>query len=100
MLHKAGTWELSDLPPGHRVVKSKWVYKFKADGQYRACLMAKGFTQIPGIDYDETFSPVAHIELLCLLLVLAALKDWHIHQKLPIFHIILTPPGHFSPHLN
>ena len=42
--------------------------------------MAKGFTQIPGIDFDETFSPVARFELLRLLLALAALEDWHVHQ--------------------
>ena len=36
--------------------------------------------QIPGIDYDETFSPITHFESLQLLLVLAALEDWHIHQ--------------------
>jgi len=42
--------------------------------------VAKGFTQIPGLDYDETFSPVAHFESLRLLLALATLEDWHIHQ--------------------
>ena len=42
--------------------------------------MAKGFTQIPGIDYDETFSPVARFESIRLLLALAALEDWEIHQ--------------------
>ena len=36
--------------------------------------------QIPGIDYDETFSPIAHFESLQLLLALAVLEDWHIHQ--------------------
>jgi len=65
MLHKAGTWELSDLPPGRRVVKSKWVYKLKADGRYRARLVAKGFTQIPGIDYDE-LSPLLHALSRCV----------------------------------
>src|SRR5712672_3134262 len=66
--------------PGASDIKSKWVFKLKADGRYRTRLVAKGFTQIPGIDYDETFSPVAHFELLWLLLVLAALEDWEIQQ--------------------
>jgi hypothetical protein len=50
------------------------------DGRYSTCLVTKGFTQIPGVDFDETFSPVAHFELLHMLLALAALEDWHIHQ--------------------
>src|SRR5712672_41090 len=79
-LHKNDTWELVDLPPGQKSIKSKWVFKLKADGRYHAHLVAKGFTQIPGIDYDETFSPVAHFESLRLLLALAALEDWEIHQ--------------------
>ena len=58
-LAKNGTWELVDLPPNRKAVKCKWVFKLKADGCYCARLVAKGFTQIPGIDYDETFSPVA-----------------------------------------
>jgi hypothetical protein len=79
-LAKNGTWELVDLLPGCKAVKSKWVFKLKVDGRYRACLVAKGFTQIPGVDFDETFSLVAHFELLCMLLALAMLEDWHIHQ--------------------
>src|SRR5712675_3043182 len=66
--------------PGAGDIKSKWVFKLKADGRYRTRLVAKGFTQIPGIDYDETFSPVTRFELLRLVLALAALEDWEIQQ--------------------
>src|SRR5882762_10094744 len=79
-LAKNNTWDLVDMPPGRRAIKSKWVFKLKSDGMYRARLVAKGFTQIPSIDYNETFSPVARFESLRLLLALSALKDWHIHQ--------------------
>jgi hypothetical protein len=79
-LAKNSTWELVDLLPGRKVVKSKWVFKLKADGRYHTRLVAKGFMQIPGVDFDETFSPVAHFESLRMLLALATLEDWHIHQ--------------------
>ena len=79
-LAKNGTWELVNLPHGRKAVKSKWVFKLKSDGHYRARLVAKGFMQIPGIDFDETFSPVARFESLHMLLALAMLEDWHIHQ--------------------
>ena len=50
------------------------------DKDYRARLVAKGFTQIAGIDYEETFAPVARLDSLRLLLSLAATYDWEIHQ--------------------
>src|SRR5579863_2434585 len=78
-LSKNKIWELVDLSPDHKAVKSKWVFKLKADGRYRARLVAKGFIQIPGIDYNETFSPVTCFESIRLLLVLATLEDWEIH---------------------
>src|SRR5258707_8082799 len=79
-LAKNDTWELVNLPSGCKAIKSKWVFKLKADGCFHAHLVAKGFTQIPGIDYDETLSPVACFESLQLLLALAVLENWEIHQ--------------------
>ena len=63
-LQKSNTWELVDLSPGRKLVQCKWVYKnkFAADGsplKYKAILVAKGYSQVHGIDYNETFSPVA-----------------------------------------
>ena len=57
-------WRLEPLPEGRKAVKSKWVFKKKADGRFCVCLVAKGFTQIEGVDFDETFSPVARFESL------------------------------------
>ena len=66
-LRKNDVWELADLPKGRKVVGSKWVLKIKTDAEgsverFKARLVAQGFSQKPGIDYDETFSPVARFE--------------------------------------
>ena len=65
-LHKNHTWEMVDLPPSQFVVGCRWVYKIKTkeDGsveRYKACLIAKGFTQEYGIDYEETFTLIARL---------------------------------------
>ena len=79
-MRKNKTWELVDRPADRKVVKCKWVFKHKADGRYRARLVAKGFTQVEGVDYQETFSPVARYESIRFLLALAAQEDWEIHS--------------------
>jgi hypothetical protein len=61
---KNGTWELIKLPPGRKAIDSKWVFKVKrnADGsikRYKARLVAQGFSQCPGIDFNKTFAPTA-----------------------------------------
>lgn len=71
------TWELVDLPHGHRPVGLKWVYKLKKNVtgkviKHKAQLVARGFVQQAGIDFDEVFEPVAHMESIRLLLALAA----------------------------
>ena len=76
-LTKNHNWDLVTLPPGQSVVSCKWIYKIKthSDGSiehYKARLVVKGFTQKYGIDYEETFAPVARVSSVRALLVVAA----------------------------
>jgi len=77
-LDDRSVWELVDCPNNRKPIKCRWVYSIKSDGRKRARLVAKGFSQIHGIDFDDTFSPVARFETVRLLLATAALDDWEI----------------------
>jgi hypothetical protein len=72
-------------PPGANVVTGKWIFKLKlrADGsleRYKARYVLWGFTQRPGVDFDETFSPVVKPATIRTVLTLALARDWPVHQ--------------------
>ncbi|GAB2288443.1 hypothetical protein Dimus_037998 [Dionaea muscipula] len=84
-LTSQNTWTLVPLPPDKNVVSCKWIFKLKknADGtisRHKARLVARGFSQEQGVDYDETFSPVVRHTTVRLLLSLAAHFGWKLHQ--------------------
>ncbi|RVW45699.1 Retrovirus-related Pol polyprotein from transposon RE1 [Vitis vinifera] len=84
-LEKNETWTITDLPVGKRPVGCKWIFtiKYKADGsveRFKARLVARGFTQSYGIDYQETFALVAKLNTIRILLSLTVNQDWCLQQ--------------------
>ena len=80
-LEKNDTWDLVSLPRGKKTVGCKWVFtiKHRADGtieRYKAQIVAKGYTQSYGVNYQETFTPIAKLNTVRILLSLAANEDW------------------------
>lgn len=79
------TWDLVVLPHDKRAIGCKWVYKIKRnpDGtveRYKARLVAKGFSQIEGVDYFDSFSPVAKLVTVRVLISIATMQGWELHQ--------------------
>ena len=77
--------EVVPRPDGKSVVTSRWLYKIKyvADGnikKYKARFVARGFSQVEGVDYDETFAPVARYTSIRSIISIATEMGWQIHQ--------------------
>ena len=114
VLTKAGTWKLVDAPPEVNIVGSKWVFRAKKDAagnvvRYKARLVAQGFSQVPGVDYFDTFAPVAKLASIRAALAVAAVNNMEMHQidiKSAYLNGKLTPneqiymaqpPGYHAP---
>ncbi|TLX69449.1 hypothetical protein E9993_23005, partial [Labilibacter sediminis] len=84
-LHQTHTWDLVPLPPGKHKIGCRWVYKIKtkSDGsieRYKARLVAKGYSQQYGLDYEETFAPVAKMTNVRTLIAISSIRQWKIYQ--------------------
>ena len=84
-LKTAGTWRLEEAPPGANIIGSKWVFKAKKDAagnvvRYKARLVAQGFSQIGGVDYDDTYAPVAKLASSRVIITMANWLHLELHQ--------------------
>ena len=84
-MYENEVWTLTDLPDDRRAIENKWIFKKKTDADgnvtiYKARLVAKGYRQVQGVDYDETFSPVAKLKSVRIMLAIAAFYDYKIWQ--------------------
>ena len=78
-------WTLVDLPDDRQAIENKWIFKKKTDADgnvtnYKARLVPKGFREVQGIDYDETFSPIVMLKSVRIMLAIAAFYDYEIWQ--------------------
>jgi hypothetical protein len=85
VLQKNKTWDLVQLPKGKKTVDCKWVFTVKKTPEgkvekYKARLAAKGYNQTYGIDYDETFAPIAKVSTVRTLISCAVNFRWSLHQ--------------------
>jgi len=108
-IEKSNTWWLVDLPKGKEVIGVKWVYKTKSNAEgkierHKARLVVKGYKQQQGRYYEETFAPIARMEIVRTMLSIVAQHKWKVYQmdvKLEFLNGVLKeevyveqPPGY------
>ena len=76
------TWTIKKCPPGERVIGGRWVYSLKQDkdGKYNARYVARGFSQIPGIEYYDTYAPATKLTSVRMLMKISVQYDLIVHQ--------------------
>ena len=71
-------WTLVDPPKSAKIIECKWIFKLKVDNTFNGRLVAKGFKQTHGIDYDETFSPAVMLKSIRVLFAIVAYYGYEI----------------------
>ena len=94
------------VPPEHKVIGTKWVFKVKADYTLKGRDVVQGWGQVPGIDCDCTYAPVCRIQSIRMALAIAASEDWEVFQldvqtaflnaEVQEEVYVKTPPGYES----
>lgn len=84
-IERNNTWELTVLPSGVKKIGVKWIYKtkLKENGEidkFKARLVARGYSQKFGVDYNEVFAPVSTMDTVRMIIALAASKGWQVYQ--------------------
>ncbi|XP_068487121.1 uncharacterized mitochondrial protein AtMg00820-like [Phaseolus vulgaris] len=85
MIEKNKTWELVDRPPNRKIIGVRWVFRTKLSLggsiiKFKARLVVKGYAQVFGVDYSETFVPVVRLDTVRLLFALAAQRSWKVYH--------------------
>ena len=85
MIEKNNTWELVERPSNKKVIGVKWVYRTKLNpngsvNKHKAKLVVKGYSQQYGVDFSETFAPIARPATIRLLIAFTTQKGWKIYQ--------------------